>query len=188
MQKTLLIDMDCIVADMLPYWIDKYNHYSEESIEEKSVVHYNLNKIVKYPNVLESIIHSQGFFLEIPPVKDSVRILRKLIKDKRFDVVFLTQPPRKADYAISEKRIWIKKYFRRFDLCNIVFAHRKELVRGDVLFDDKPSHLTKWKAENSDKHTATISYPYNESCKSFVDQYYNKDEAWEKFYAWVVDM
>ena len=111
---------------------------------------------------------------------------QKLIDDDRFDVVILTQPPRRADHSVREKRLWMQDRFSNFDHVNMVFTHRKELIRGDVLFDDCPDHLINWKKANPSKIIATITYPYNEDTK--VDKRFDRKEGWKEFYEFVISL
>jgi 5'(3')-deoxyribonucleotidase len=99
-------------------------------------------------------------------------------------LVIVTQPPRKADFAIKEKRQWIKDRFPDYDLSNMIFAHRKYLIDGAVLFDDKPSHLQEWKENHPRGLTVTVEYPYNTDASSDM-RFYSKASAWKQFYSYV---
>jgi 5'-nucleotidase len=177
-RKTLLIDMDCTLVEMLPVWLSKYNEITGEKIKEEDIIEWGLSKYVLRPEVLDSLLEQPDFFVDMEPIVDSVHYLTRLMS--AHDVVILTQPPRKAHHAIEGKRLWMKRYFPFFDTGNMVFAHRKSLVRGDYLFDDCPAHLHTWKAANPQGQTVTIDYKRNDFAT--VDHRFPKAEAWRKFY------
>jgi len=136
-----------------------------------------ISKMLKVP------LSEEGFFLDKPLMPGAKEYFQKLINDDRFDVIILTQPPRRADHSIREKRIWLQERFPNFDHTNIIFGHRKSLVRGDLLFDDCPDHLLSWKKVNPKGTVVTITYPYNEDIK--VDKRFDRKNAWEEFYHFV---
>jgi len=176
----LLIDMDCILVNMLPYWLDIYNEMSGENISSKDITEYEIRNFVKEPDLFDKILHEEGFFTNMKPMPGAVKYMRKLIEEG-FDIVILTQPPRKSAYAVKEKTDWLGKYFPEYDPANIVFCHRKELIDGDILFDDKPAHLVDWKKYHPRGTTITIEYPYNKDAPADV-RFANQRNAWREFY------
>lgn len=183
MKKRLLIDMDCILVDMMPYWLSEYSRRSGENIRMRDMDTYWLRSIVSHPDIIDEILHEEGFFLDKPLMPGAGEYFERLVAEKDFDVVVLTQPPRRADHSVREKRIWMQDRFPEFEHVNMMFGHRKELVRGDLLFDDCPDHLINWKKVNPRKITATITYPYNEDTKT--DVRFDRKEAWKDFYEFV---
>jgi len=178
--KTLLVDMDCILVDMLPPWLKSYSEETGTVVKVEDVDDYDLRRFCTNVKALDNILHKPGFFYDMEPMPEAVKYLTKLMEDG-YDVVILTQPPRRAEFAVRDKRRWMKKYFPKFELANMIFAHRKHLVRGDLLIDDKPEHLDKWKSLNPDGISATIEWKYNRSSK--VDwRFKNQKTAWKRFY------
>jgi len=177
--KTILVDLDQILVDMVPKWLECYYKTTGERIKEKDITNFEIRHFVKYPNVLDALLEKDGFFFNMSPMPNSLKYLKK-IKDLEIEIIILTQPPRKADYAIKDKRKWMLKYFPWFDASNMIFAHKKHLIRGDLLFDDNPEHLKKWKAVNKKSMTATIDYPYNRDAK--VNLRLTKQNAWKSLY------
>lgn len=178
---TCLIDLDNILVDFVPYWLDEYNKLSGENVKEEDICEYELRKYVKYPDLLDSILNDSGFFLGPKPMPGALEYFDKLIKDERFEVIVVTQPPRNATSAVKDKREWMQTYFPHFDLTHMVFTHKKYLVRGKILFDDSPGHLEEWRACNPLGLTARITYNYNAFCKTdWV--FMKKENAWREFY------
>jgi 5'-nucleotidase len=176
----ILVDMDQILVDMVPSWLRSYEILSGDKIDPSMIYNYDFSKTVKYPELLNGMIEVPGFFYNLPPLPQAAVYFKQLSEDDRYETLVLTQPPRKADYAIKEKREWLLSYFPKFDPTNMIFTHKKYLVRGNLLFDDKPAHLREWKLWNKDGLTATIEYPYNLDTK--VDYSFSRDVAWKDFY------
>lgn len=160
MNKTLLIDMDAIIVDMVSIWLDKYNQATGENVKLADVEDYDLGKICKNTKVLYDILNEPGFFFDMEPMPHAVEAVNELI-DEGYEVIVVTQPPRSASVAVRDKRRWIKKYFPDFDLQNMVFCHKKYLIGGDLIFDDKPDHLVSWKRAHPFGLTTTLDWKYN---------------------------
>jgi 5'-nucleotidase len=182
MIKTILVDMDCILVDMLPPWIRRYNEVVGTNHTVGEVKNYDVGKVCQNQEVLYEILDEDQFFYNMEPMPGAVEYFQKLM-DEGFDMVVVTQPPRRADLAIRDKRRWMKKYFPNFELANMIFCHRKDMIRGDVLFDDKPAHLVDWKHRNYDNLTATLDWEYNKDV--LVDFRGSLKDGWKQFYEFV---
>jgi 5'(3')-deoxyribonucleotidase len=187
----ILLDMDGICVDMTPTWLKIHYERTGEKLLTKNQSHWAFGRLSKYPRKLNKIYEEDGFFANLPPIANSPEYISKFL-EKKADVIFLTQLPRKSEFAAKDKRAWVEKFLPKFDQRNIIFAHRKALVNGDVLFDDNPIHLETWKAHNI-RHlrwpmpqTATIQYAYNKNTD--VDWVFKtKSRAWKDFYEKVCD-
>ncbi len=165
MSKTLLIDMDCILVDMIPPWLARYNEITESDIKLSDIVEYDMGLVCTNEKVLYAILNEPGFFLDMPAMPGAVPALKALVADG-YDIVILTQPPEDAAQGISEKQQWIKDRFPDFKLKNMMFGSRKELVGGDLLFDDRPAHLESWAERHPDGKLATLDWDYNKGAKA----------------------
>jgi len=181
----ILLDLDQIVVDMLPGWLDEYSKRTGEKITLDDITTYWIRKLVSYPDVIDDILHEEGFFLKHPPMPGVVKYLTKLIKQEH-NIVIVTRSPRKSEHAFVEKRAWVRKYFPDFPMENIIFSGLKELIRGSLLFDDCPDYLESWSLTNPGGITATIDHPYNKD--TYCDWRYYKETAWEDFYEDIVIM
>jgi 5'-nucleotidase len=179
-KKILLIDMDQVLVDMVPAWLRLYETISGDKVDFNEIYNYDFSRSVKYPKLLNSIIENPGFFRSLPPLPGAVDALKQVLKDDRYETIIVTQPPRKSDYAIKEKREWILDHIHDFDLENFIFAHKKYLIRGDLLFDDKPSHLKEWKMYNPSGKTAIMRYKYNQNEKADISLH--PEDGWSSFY------
>lgn len=153
-----------------------------EKLTEESMKAWEFESVAQYPELLRDILTEEHFFARLPEIEGSVEYLTKLM-EKNAHVVFLTQPPRRSDFALRDKRRWIANHFPKFDLSGIIFAHYKYMVFGDLLMDDNPSHLNAWRdfiSPHKSIITSTIDYAYNVDCQ--VDWRFKKETAWKEFY------
>lgn len=179
MKPTFLFDLDSITVDMTPTWLRKYYEKTGDTLTLDKQTSWGFSELVKYPKELDKILTKNHFFYNLPPMPGATKYIPKLI-EKGVNVVFLTQLPRKSDYAAKDKRKWIEKYIKGFDMRNIIFAHQKYLVAGDLFFDDNPIHLTTWATHNPKGLTATIDYNYNRNVHTYWR--FHKKTAWKDFY------
>ena len=190
MKKTLLIDMDCILVNMLPPWLNRYNSILRargqvSNVSVADLESYNVGLVCKDTEVLYDILDERSFFFNMEPMPGAVEYFQKLLDDDRYDVVVVTQPPRCAEFAVRDKRRWILKHFPNFDLKNMVFCHRKTLVKGDLIFDDKPEHLSGWKIANPKGVLATLDWKFTDVPTDFRGSLEN---GWEEFYNFVTSL
>lgn len=186
MRKILLVDMDSILVDMHPVWFDKYFKATKEHIEESTLTSWDLRKQVSQPEVLSKILEEDGFFFDLPAIRNAPEVFEYIAGSGKFSSVFIvTQPPRMSDFALRDKKRWVSKNMPWFPLENMIFAHKKYLVSGDILFDDNPLQLESWRSfqeqqRNCRLSTITIDYPYN-SHVNVTHRFRSKDSAWQSF-------
>lgn len=181
MKKPLLIDMDCTLVNMLPPWLKRYNEETGSKVKLSDIKEYDVGLVCTNQKVLYDLLDEPGFFFNMDPMPGAQKYFQKLIDDG-YDLVVVTQPPRRVDLAVRDKRRWMKKYFPNFELMNMIFCHRKNLIDGALLFDDKPSHLVEWKKSHPDGLTATLDWQFN---RVPVDCRVSLENGWEEFYEYV---
>lgn len=75
-----------------------------------------------------------GFFYDMDPIKDAIDSVNLLMK--HFDVWILTAPSYKNPMCLTEKNMWIRKYFGIEFTEKIIICSDKSLCKGDYLIDD----------------------------------------------------
>jgi 5'(3')-deoxyribonucleotidase len=88
-------------------------------------------------------------FENLPPIKDAIEAVNKLHDTKRFDLFILTTAPWDNPSAWMHKRTWIEKHFGDRFYQKIIITHRKDLLIGDYLIDDR---MARGAAEFKGKH------------------------------------
>ncbi len=92
--------------------------------------------------VCNKILEDPQFWRDIPVLEAGQKAIEKL-RQKDFEVVFLTSPWLSCKEWVDVRYKWLKKYFDG-NRDNIIITNRKDLVFGDVFIDDKLENITKW--------------------------------------------
>ncbi|MFZ5824904.1 MAG: 5' nucleotidase, NT5C type, partial [Bacillota bacterium] len=137
-----------------------YNHDYSDNLTEADITSWNWDDFVK-PECGKRIYHylnRPGFFADLEPIEGCVESLDRL--QQICELVVVTASPKEA---AGDKIAWVRKHLPMVPRGNIVVTYRKDLVRGDFMFDDAPKNLV--------HHPATrimMDYPYN---RDFHDCY-----------------
>lgn len=119
-KKILFIDLDGIVADFV------------------SAMHaHPLRHSPPYDKDPDTI---PGLFRNLKPIKDAVGSVNKLLSSEQYDVYFLSTAPWNNPSAWTDKRLWIEEQFGDKINRRLILTHRKDLVMGDILIDDRPNN------------------------------------------------
>lgn len=92
------IDIDNVIADSYPHYINAFNKNFGTNVKYEEIFHfYYLEKNVGVDEMLvsqfiESIVHSEQFQLQIPPVSNALDIIKKWIA-KGFLLHYITSRP-----------------------------------------------------------------------------------------------
>jgi len=118
-KKILYIDMDGVIVDF-----DSAVKKLDKLTYEKYLRRYD-----EVPNIFRTME-------PMPDAIDSVKTLSKI-----YDLYILSSASWSNDSSWSDKIWWLKKYFgddERSPLYKrLILTHRKNLVRGDILIDDR---------------------------------------------------
>lgn len=188
----VLIDMDGIIVDLWGPWFGHYEARTGEAIPIESVTAWDLPG-VQHRDVLFKMLSEPGFYQGLPAYPGAVEGVRKLV-DAGDEVYILSAAPSVTSW--SEKAWWVENHLPFVKQKNIILTHAKELVHGDVLFDDGPHNLKAVRMSPPPLGTmrlATVVYPYNEcEALSYADcvagSYEDMPKAWDTFVAWMEDI
>ncbi len=138
----ILLDMDGVIADLLTHWCQLINDRHGENLTPETATDWNIHKLCQDPDAANKIyefFREDGFFRELPPMPGAVEGIQTLMR-RGHDVVIVTA----CKYGHSDKRAWFRDHLPHFNRRNIIFAERKELIRGDVFIDDHVQNLEAW--------------------------------------------
>ena len=76
-----------------------------------------------------------GIFSLMEPMPGAVEVVRLLARN--YDVFILTTSPWNNPTAASDKVQWVKKYMDDVFHKRLIITHRKDLLDGDYLIDDR---------------------------------------------------
>ena len=76
-----------------------------------------------------------GIFALMEPIPGATEVVRLLAR--HYDVFILTTSPWNNPTAASDKVQWVKKYMDDIFHKRLIITHRKDLLDGDYLIDDR---------------------------------------------------
>lgn len=154
--KRLLIDMDSVIVDLMSEWHKRYNQDYEDNLSVERLASWQTEQFVKPECGLKvyDYLDQPGLFLGLKPLPGAVEVLERL--SRVHDVVLATSS---RTFAYSEKEQWVAQHLPFVGVRNLIFAHRKELIVGDLLFDDAPHNLLAFQATG--RLAVAMDYPYN---------------------------
>lgn len=88
-------------------------------------------KFIKEPDLIE------GLFESPQPISGAIDAVRKLKESQHYDLFIATSAPWDNPPSLMHKRLWIEHYFGTTFHKRMFITHRKDLLIGDYLIDDR---------------------------------------------------
>jgi len=82
-------------------------------------------------------------FHNLEPIEEMVTLYKELAKDPRYDVYLASTAPWSAPEAWTAKRVWADKYLGDAAFKRLILTHRKDMLMGDILIDDREANGAK---------------------------------------------
>jgi 5'-nucleotidase len=184
MIKTILVDLDGIVADLHTPWVgwinEKFYQEHTQKFTIEDITQYMMESCVP-PRIGKGIygfLNRTNCYAELPPLAGALDALEWLQK-AGYDLVICSAPARGPNTA-ADKLIWVKEHMPWLKRQSIFLGHRKEMIRADAIIDDSPDNLAKYKAAWPYAHLLTIDWPFNREAVVHVRGKSYKDTG----YAW----
>ncbi len=154
-RKTVLVDMDGVLVDILPTWMRRYGAGSGEFIHPDMITEYGH----------ETFVTDQALFWESldetlrqsPPMIGS-SYFNQLCEDH--DVVVVTYCHPAAENAYAPKQRWLRDWFPGAKFKFVATEH-KDLIPGDIIIEDSLKNLEKWEAAHPGGIGMLMEAPYN---------------------------
>lgn len=154
----ILVDMDGVLANVYSQFLKlealetgRFRNIEETNgkIESEAFPFYDKH------------VRSVGFFGTAPTMKGSVEGVKYL--NNKYEVIILSSAT-EFPLSLSEKELWLNKFFPFIGWQQMVFCGRKDLVKGDIMIDDHPKNLLLFEGRkvlftqphNIDIHNATF--------------------------------
>lgn len=81
-----------------------------------------------------------GIFEHLEPIEGAIEAVEKLNNSGQYELFILTTAPWHNPTAWMHKRLWIERYFGEVFYKKIIITHRKDLLIGDYLIDDRTAN------------------------------------------------
>lgn len=181
MHLEILCDLDEIVAALLDKWLALYNKDHNDSLNKNTVKWDGLAKQSKIGHDIYKYLHQPGFFADLNPIEGAVESLQEFVNDGH-EVTILSAPSYPGPSAV-DKLDWCKKHLPFIHHRSIMLGWRKEKVAGDILIDDSPENIKKYRERWPNTPIFTIAYNHNQDIQHLTDLYAhdcnNTKDAWE---------
>lgn len=155
-KPVILCDVDEVLAGLLDEWVYRYNLAYGDDLEVENISSWDLCQHVK-PECGKRIyefLADKDIYRTVAPVKGSIQGISELRKLGR--VVFVTS----ANTATMRgKTRWLEQWGFLDDSprhSDLILAHDKSLIRGDILIDDGPHNIEAFPGD-----TILFDQPYN---------------------------
>jgi len=119
-KKIVYIDMDGVLVDLgaeMNKWFENHPHLVE-----------------KFKNCPD---HIPGIFRNPPPIEGAIDAVKKLAESGKYELFIATSAPWGNPESLTDKRYWIENHFGELFHKRLITTHRKDLLLGDYLIDDR---------------------------------------------------
>lgn len=82
-------------------------------------------------------------FRDLPAITGAIAAVNQLLESPLYEVYILSTAPWNNPSAWSDKRLWIEEHFGEIISRRLILTHRKDLVKGDILIDDRSNNGAK---------------------------------------------
>lgn len=171
------VDIDSVLADILPRWIALYNEDYFDNLEVSAITQWEVHLFVK-PECGKKVYNylaRPDFYEEVKPIAGAIEGITKL-QELGYQIYYVSSC---VPETMDQKVRWMYKYIPNFSWEQICFCHDKALIDVDCLVDDGPHNLDAmpgWVA------TVRYAHPYNEQTKAHahVSNWETMNEAVDK--------
>lgn len=177
---TILIDMDGIAADLMQKVLNLYNAEHQTQYTHAHVMTWDFDKCIPNGQKIFRYMDVPGFFRDLSPLPGMARALKGL-KKAGHDLHIASTPHVKGTCA-GDKLAWVDEHLPFIGSRKTILIRDKSMLKGDVLIDDKPVTIEKYRLTWPTSFLASIAYPYNDHVKHHLNVHApgieNFEQAW----------
>lgn len=185
-KKTILVDLDSTVADLLTPWLAAYNETCGDNLTVEELTTFDTHEYARHGHRVYEPFQKPGFFAELPPIPGAFEALDKL--RVKADIVIVTSAP-SHPHVMGDKAMWVRKHLPWLCVHKFVVAGAKYLIHGDALIDDAPHFAEQYKNRHPQALVTGICFPYNEKHERnfhfLARDWKNTERAWRDILAFL---
>ena len=158
----ILCDLDGIVVNLLGPWLDWYNKIYGDCLSPDDIKTWDIDLCAKHGHAIYNFLQLPEIYRSLPPIPGALAGFKKL--QEKHDMIVVTASAKNPQTS-TDKLIWIKEHLG-LGRKDVIIAHRKYLVAGDILIDDSPLNLHDFSSQwGPCARTITLDYAYNRNVK-----------------------
>ncbi len=143
MKKRIAVDMDEVIADVQPKFLDLYEREFGQRLQREDFWGKKIYMINGAERIRE-FLFERGFFADLPVMEGSQEVLRELMEHYE---VYITTAAMEFRSSFEDKYDWLQRHFPFIHWKQIVFCGDKSVINADYMIDDHPNNLEKFKGE-----------------------------------------
>ncbi len=150
MKKTILVDMDGVLADVYTRFFEIY--------EKETGCRLKINDIAgrleeEAFGDQRKWVETPGFFRDLPVISGSQNALRKI---NEYHNVIIVSLATEFPASLTDKQLWLQDHFPFIGWKQTVFCGDKNIIKADLMIDDHPKNL-----DNFNGETIMFTQPHN---------------------------
>lgn len=173
MNKTVLVDFDGVMCDMLTPLIELFNKQFDCSFTIKNIGSWTLPE-----NMKPIFLHTPDFFANLKPFDGAIEGVKTLAED--FEVYFVTDALSKPNIA-KDKLRWREKH--GLEDIPIIITGNKGMIKGDIIIDDAPHHLKSFIEAGTNRFGISVDLmgaPYTKKLDPSILPYITVAKSWKE--------
>lgn len=160
----ILIDHDEVICGFVERMVDVYNGYYNEtgaSVSVSSITNFYFSDVIPKP-IVKAIMRHGHFYDGVMPLPGAIDGMKRLM-ERGHEVIIVTTILSSIPGLYEQKVEWIERYLPTFDMDDFVTTSRKDLVAGNVLFDDAIHNLEPYRDAHPAAVCIAMDRPWNAS-------------------------
>ena len=137
-QKSVLIDMDNVMAYLLPQYVKFYYEATGKVLDERQIEFERGNGTFSEEKILRSFLYKPGFFRTLPVMENASEVIRAI--NERYEV-YIVSAAMEFPQSLQEKHDWLQEHFPYITWQQMIFCGSKKPIQADYMIDDHLKNL-----------------------------------------------
>lgn len=133
----VLLDLDSVLNELCVSWYGVHNRECktcDKPLRAEDVTAWDVSRFVQCGKRIYQYLDRQAVYTDAPVMPGAIEATRALA-ERGHDLYVVTAST--GGNAILGKIAWLRKHFPHIHKNNMITAHNKALIHGDVLVDDR---------------------------------------------------